>query len=64
MTKQKDNSSSHKKTAVVFLPIGMAFIAIGSSNSDLRLFILAGVGFLVSGLFSWRASRKKVNDVS
>ena len=63
MTKQEDISNDHKNSAIPVFPLGMMFITLGitlgDSNPELRLFILAGVGLLVSSFFSWRASHKK-----
>ncbi|NKB34443.1 MAG: hypothetical protein GKR91_15230 [Pseudomonadales bacterium] len=42
------NISRKKREVILFLALGLAFTAIGFTNAEFRLFILAGVGFLLN----------------
>ena len=51
--------SSRKGEVLLFLILGIAFITLGVTNSDNRLFVLAGVLFILSASITWYRNRKQ-----
>ena len=58
--------STGKRDVLAFIAIGLMFITLGVTNSDNRLFVLAGVLFILSASITWYRDRKQhkneVND--
>ena len=58
--------STSKRDVLAFVAIGLMFITLGVTNADNRLFVLAGVLFILSASITWHKVRKqhnnKVND--